>query len=107
MEGMTMPRQIVHSCYLATLMVSKPRLVRYVKDVLAETYPDMNFTWEVASEGIYNTTDIYVEYTIETKIYTRENESDPFTLESTDSTQRKEFHLRIDVNKDVPDWGTP
>jgi hypothetical protein len=62
----------------------------------------------VSSTGIYNDSDFYVKYTVEEKRYTRENESSPFTLSSTSAYDNsQEFHLEINVDKDVPYWDTP
>lgn len=87
---------------------SNPKLVRYVKGVLVETYPDMNFRWVVDSTDPYNETDLYVEYDIAVKTYKRKNEDDAFTLDSDVSyPNQQEFHVLIWVTKDVPEWGTP
>lgn len=87
---------------------SNPTLSRYEDGVFKETYPGMDFTWVVSSTGIYNDSDFYVKYTVEEKRYTRENESSPFTLSSTSAYDNsQEFHLEINVDKDVPYWDTP
>lgn len=59
---------------------SNPKLVRYVSGVYQETYAGMNFSWVVASDSIYNSTDLYVEYDVKTDRYVRDSESDPFGL---------------------------
>lgn len=86
---------------------SNPRLVRYVSGVYQETYPGMNFTWVVASDGIYNSTDLFVEYDVKTDRYVRDEETDPFVFSDSSNAKSQEFHLTIKVNKDVPDWDTP
>jgi hypothetical protein len=105
LSTMTVSPEAPRTRYVYTY--SNPKLVRYEDDVLKETYPGMDFNWVVASDGIYNDTDIYVEYSVEEKHYTRPTENDPFTYVDTSKYKIKEFHLQINVNKDVPDWGTP
>jgi hypothetical protein len=87
---------------------SNPKLLWYEDGVLIGTYQDMHFSWTVDSDETYeNDLDLYVAYDVEQKDYRRETEDSAFTLYSTNNYVSKVFHLRIDVIKDVPDWGTP
>jgi hypothetical protein len=87
---------------------SNPRLVVYEDGVLRAQLPDMNFSWIFdAPETYENDIDLYVTYDVETKRYYREKEEDSLSLVETSTGTSQEFHIYIDVIKDVPNWGTP
>jgi hypothetical protein len=89
---------------------SNPRMVVYEDGVFREQLPDMNFSWVFDAEEAYeNDLDLYVEYDVVTEYYRRETEDSSFTLQdgypSTGVSQ--EFHLYIDLVKDLPYYATP
>jgi hypothetical protein len=89
-----------------------PRLSVYRDGVLVATSPDLNFSWTFDSEGYFYDLDLYVEYDCyeEAWKYVQsiiDPEDSSWILESMGTYTTKVFHLRFDILKDVPNWGTP